>query len=217
MNFSLKKKLFPKVKNIVFDLGGVIINIDYQITINAFKQLGIANYDGSYTQLYSNALFDNNEKGLITHNQFIEGLQKMTQQKVSPLQIINAWNAMLLDLPPKRVALLQSLKHNYRTFLLSNTNQTHLNYFFNYIQTNFSGLQFNSLFENTHYSCQMGMRKPNVEIFEAVLTQNNLVASETLFIDDIEHNLEGALKAGMQVYHLPKGHDLFEIVDLNKL
>jgi putative hydrolase of the HAD superfamily len=211
MNYSLNKKLFPTVKNIIFDLGGVIVNLDYHITINALKRLGFKGYDGTYLQLYANSLFDKNDIGTISKEDFVNGILNASNAGTTAQQVIDAWNAMLLDLPAKRVALLQNLKQNYRTFLLSNTNELHLDYFFNYVETEFSGLKFDTLFEKPHYSCRMGMRKPNVEIYQAVIDQNQLNPSETLFIDDVADNLTGAAQAGMHTYHLPKGHDLFEL------
>ncbi len=118
-----------EIKNIIFDLGGVILNLNYQATTYAFEKLGVQNFENLYNQKKQTELFNNFEKGLISTEKFISNLQKTTA--LNKKQIINAWNAMLLDLPKERLEFIQSLKSNYNTFLLSNTNEIHIDFFEN--------------------------------------------------------------------------------------
>ena len=125
------------IKNIIFDLGGVILNIDYQLTIDAFKKLSLNNFDQFYSQFTQNDLLIAMEKGEITPQEFRIQLRKYISKPVSDIMIDNAWNAMLLDFPPERIILLQKLKNKYRTFLLSNTNSIHLEFYSNLLNQEF--------------------------------------------------------------------------------
>jgi glucose-1-phosphatase len=116
----------PKgIKNIIFDLGGVILNIDYNRTANAFRQLGCENFDELYSQQKQSGLFDEFETGKISPQAFINELLRVLPKGISAKQVIDAWNAMLIDLPKVRLEKLLEHKQNYRTFLLSNTNAIH--------------------------------------------------------------------------------------------
>ena len=117
------------IKNVIFDLGGVILNLNYQATTDAFEKLGVKNFENLYNQKKQTELFNNFEKGLISTEKFISNLQKTTA--LNKKQITNAWNAMLLELPKERLEFIQSLKSNYNTFLLSNTNEIHIDFFEN--------------------------------------------------------------------------------------
>ena len=122
------------IKNIIFDLGGVILNLNYKATLNSFIELGINNFDDLYNQKKQSELFNNFEKGLISSRTFIYELQKIKNSKDQ--SIINAWNAMLLDLPKQRLEFIFSLKKDYKIFLLSNTNELHIEYFENQLFKN---------------------------------------------------------------------------------
>jgi FMN phosphatase YigB (HAD superfamily) len=126
-------------------------------------------------------------------------------------QIIHAWNAMLLDFPAERAELLMNLKSRYRTFLLSNTNEIHINYYLNRISEWYGNDAMENFFEKHYYSNRIGMRKPDTEIFEFVLRENHLIASETLFIDDTLKHVEGARMAGLRAYHLQAPETIMDI------
>ncbi len=183
------------IKNIIFDLGGVIININYQLTLAEFKKIGLKDVDKIYTQFSQLDWFDKYDRGGISSETFISEFSKFLTPGTSPEQIINAWNAMLLDFPRERAELLLKLKERYRTFLLSNTNDIHINYFFHRIKELYGYDEMKSFFEKDYYSHRLGMRKPDVEIFEFVMKENGLIATETLFIDDTLQHVEGARKA----------------------
>jgi glucose-1-phosphatase len=198
-------------KNIIFDLGGVILNIDYNLTIEAFEKLGIADFQSIYSKARQNNLFDKYECGQISSAAFIAEILQSCNQVITENDVMLAWNAMLLDLPTKRLQLLADLKCRYRTFLLSNTNDIHMVAYGDYLQQNFGFRDLSNYFEHQYLSYQIGMRKPNVEIFEHVLSQNNLNAAETIFIDDSIQHIEGAKKAGLTAVHLTGGMSILDL------
>lgn len=195
------------VKNIIFDLGGVILNIDYGRTASAFKKIGVANFDKIYSQAKQGQVFDKLETGELTPDEFREYMKEI----VPSLQfsdIDKAWNAMLLDLPVQRIDLLKKLKKKYRLFLLSNTNEIHIKCFRKIIEASYGENIFDSIFEHQYYSSDIGLRKPNADCFQYVLEKNGLEASETLFIDDSIQHVEGARKLKINAYHLIPGEDI---------
>lgn len=190
------------VKQIIFDLGGVILDIDYHLTIKAFQQLGISDFDLLYSQMKQSDLFDDIETGAITPDAFRNKIRIVAQQDFSDQAIDDAWNALLLHLPPHRIEILKRLQSRYRLFLLSNTNVIHYEAYTRLIQqeNGIDGLE--PLFEKTYYSHEMGLRKPDPKIFTTVLEAHDLKAEETLFIDDSPQHIESAQKLGLQTYHL---------------
>ncbi len=197
------------IKSIIFDLGGVLLNISYQNTIDKFKKLGIDNSSSFYSKKEQNNIFNHFECGEITGEKFVREIQKHCNNS-DPKQILSAWNAMLLDLPKNRINLLNSLKEKYQIFLLSNTNEIHINKFQN-IMGEKEYHKFYNLFNKVYYSHEIGFRKPNVESFHLVLDKNNLKAKEVLFIDDSPQHIEGAKKLGIQTYHLQGNEEVTTI------
>jgi len=201
-----------QIKNIIFDLGGVIINLDINKTINEFNKLSNKPFESIYTQLQQTSIFDDFDKGHISESIFFNDLQFALDANITKDNLLLAWNAMLLDFPKRRLDLLQKLKHHYRLFLLSNTNETHITEFESTLFTQHGFKNLESFFETVHYSCRMGKRKPNTDIFMDVLHSNNLNAQETLFIDDSPQHIEGALKTGIQAKLLAKNMEVEELV-----
>jgi len=195
------------VKNIIFDLGGVILNIDYGQTANAFKKIGVANFDEIYSQAKQVQVFDKLETGELTPDEFREYMKEIVPS-LQLSDIDKAWNAMLLDLPASRIDLLKKLKKKYRLFLLSNTNEIHIKCFRKIIDSSYGENIFDAIFENQYYSSEIGMRKPNPECFQYVLEKNGMEPSETLFIDDSIQHVEGARKLKINAYHLIPGEDI---------
>jgi putative hydrolase of the HAD superfamily len=198
-------------KNIIFDLGGVILNIDYNLSVEAFKKLGLNNFSEHFSQAQQKQLFDLYEKGQISSDEFRVALKKELGASVSHAQIDDAWNALLQDLPVERLHLLQRLKNTHRTFLLSNTNEIHILEFEKYLQSTFGLPNLASHFEKLYLSYKVGMRKPDAEIFELVLQENQLHPKETLFIDDSIQHIESAQSIGIQTYWLQKPETIVDL------
>lgn len=198
---------------IIFDLGGVIINLDYNRTATAFKNLGVRNFDEVYSKQKQDRLFDDFEKGVISPKTFRDSMQKHIPNVEADEQIDKAWNAMLLDIPVHRMDWLQKLSKQYPLFLLSNTNEIHIKAFTKILLATYGENIFESTFKNIYYSCRMKMRKPDAEIFEYVLNENNLSANETLFIDDSEQHIKGAQKFGLHTYHLKPSEDISDALN----
>jgi glucose-1-phosphatase len=186
-----------KYEAIIFDLGGVIIDLSYQRTAEAFVNLGLESFDAIYSKAKQTNLFDDFEKGILSEDGFRAELKKHLPGNTGDAQIDNAWNAMLLDIPFQRVEFLREVGAKYRIFLLSNTNRIHVKAFSKMADDIFGENNFLSVFEKSYLSCEMGMRKPDAEIFEKVLGDNHLDRSKTLFIDDSIQHVEGALKVGL--------------------
>ncbi|HSV87014.1 MAG TPA: HAD family phosphatase [Bacteroidales bacterium] len=191
-----------KIRNIVFDLGGVLFNIDYQTTVDAFIRLGVKDFDKFFTQEAQIHLFDKFERGEVPPEYFREELRQLLGLRISDEQIDHAWNAMLLDFPLHHLVLLDGVRNNYRIFLLSNTNEIHYPVYQAYMMQTIGYRGLDHYFEQSYLSFKMRMRKPELRIFQHVLSENGLVAEETLFIDDTYQHVEGARKAGINALWL---------------
>lgn len=199
------------INNIIFDLGGVIIDIDYHKTSEAFLKLGASNFDASFTQSEQDALFDQYEIGKISSEIFRTSLQKKLSINVNDQEFDNAWNAMLLDIPQQRLNYIKSLKSHYKLFLFSNTNDIHLTEVFNICQKQNGFNSFEGYFDKEYYSNIYGKRKPNSSAFSSILTENQLNASETLFVDDSIQHILGAKQAGLHTMHISKDKSIFDV------
>ncbi|NEP63754.1 MAG: HAD family phosphatase [Symploca sp. SIO2G7] len=192
------------IDNIIFDLGGVIVNLDYGLTIQAFSML--AGYDiiQQYSQRSQADIFSQFEVGRITPAEFRQGLAKLLQFEADDKAIDQAWSALILDFPPERVELVQQIGQRKRIFLLSNINELHLTTsdrkFSEAMGTNIGTLA--DQFERAYYSHLVGDRKPNATMFQRVIDENNLDPAKTLFLDDTAHHLVGAQQIGLQTIHI---------------
>ncbi|ASU34272.1 HAD family hydrolase [Mucilaginibacter xinganensis] len=191
----------PGIKNIIFDYGNVIFSLDFVKGQQAWKDLGIVDPGQFYGHRAQDKVFDGFERGDIGAEEFRAYIRgKLSNPGLSDQQINNAWNSMLVGVPKGNHELLANLKSQYRTFLLSNINPIHYDYIMDYLKTDFGFDGNNHLFEKTYYSHLTGRRKPEAEIFEMVLNENDLVPAETLFIDDSPQHLETAKKLGIKTY-----------------
>ncbi len=192
------------VRNIIFDLGGVILNINTRLTLEALKRLGWQ--DASEEEIISEIkdVFLDLERGLISAPHFRGHLRRLTGSGSDDEDIDKAWTAMILDIPSDRVKYLEKLRSHYRLFLLSNTNEIHMVKFHREFEQNY-GYPFYTLFERIHYSHEMKKRKPDTAIFLQVLEENSLVPAESLFIDDMEDNVKSAESVGMKGLYIQPG------------
>lgn len=199
------------IKNILFDLGGVFLDINYQLTEQAFIDLGIADFGQRFNQQFSNTLFEDLETGKIDPETFYEAFRKETGTDLSNKTIEVAWNALLLDFPPERLTWLEGIKEKYPVYLYSNTNIIHYQCFMKMFEDKFGGKNFNDYFIKAYYSHELGLRKPYADSYKQLLELENLEAGETLFIDDTLKNIEGAKAAGLQTLWLQPGMVLQEV------
>ncbi len=190
------------IKNILFDLGGIFMNLDFTLTEKAFIDLGILSFPEMYTQHHANDLFEELETGKMSPEMFYDAFRNESNSQLTNDQIKTAWNAMLLDFPLERLQWLQEIGKKYKVYLYSNTNQIHYDAFLNIVSTTTGIKNFNSFFIKAYYSHELGLRKPYVASFQKILQEQNLIAEETLFIDDTLQNIEGAKKAGLLTIHL---------------
>ena len=191
------------IKNIIFDYGNVIFTLDFEKSRLAWNDLGIAENAGSfYSHKVQDKIFTDFESGDVSAEEFRTYIRKILNNPgLTDQQIDQAWNSLLVGVPEGNHELLLSLKPKYRTFLLSNINPIHYDHIMNYLKNDFGFEQGNDhLFERAYYSHLVGKRKPNAELFEQVLNENNLDPAETLFIDDSPQNIDGARKLGINTY-----------------
>jgi len=198
------------IKNIIFDLGGVIINLDNQRTTDAFVSLGLKNIREYFGHGHAASFFKDYEVGRITDRQFIDAIRETGGLTASDQAIIDGWNALLLDFPAERIGLLKQLRKSYRIFLFSNTNALHLAALQRIYTRTFRSGSLEDLFEKTYYSHLLGMRKPDKASYEYILKENGLEGRETLFVDDAIINVEGAEQAGLKGLFLRPGISLLD-------
>lgn len=201
-----------EISSIIFDLGGVLLNLNYQLSIQAFTDLGIQNANQLFSQAQQTKTFDDFETGKISANEFRATIKNLIPNSVTDEQVDNAWNSMLLDFPQERFEFLKKVTKTHRIFLLSNTNEIHMAWFKNYLNKQYGKDAFFNLFEVAYLSNEIGMRKPHKEIFEFVCKENNLNPQTTLFIDDSAQHLVGAKKAGLQTVWLEPGMETVKIL-----
>jgi len=199
------------INAIIFDLGGVLLDINYQLTIEAFNNLGCSDFESIYTQQKQSQLFDDFETGKVSSETFRKSLQKQMQFSISNVEFDNAWNKLLLQLPEKRIELLEKLNKKFSLFLLSNTNEIHIKAFKKIISSSIGYERFENCFKKVYFSSQIGNRKPNASCFEMVLSENKLSAAKTLFIDDSIQHVEGAYKIGIKTLLIESGEELVSI------
>jgi len=192
----------PGIKNIIFDLGGVIINLSTQTTVEQFARLGDVKPENVTNRMMQSSEFHDYEKGLISDDRFRDIVRDMLKVQASDSEVDRCWNAMLLDIPMQRIRLLERLKSKYRIFLLSNTNEIHLNCFNGIVKELTGQPSLDYYFERAYYSHRMKMRKPDQEIYEVVLRDNGLIPGQTIFLDDNLSNLKGAELCGINTFHI---------------
>jgi glucose-1-phosphatase len=196
-------------KNIIFDLGDVILDIDSTKSELSFEKVGISNFKSYFTPQKQISLFEELELGNIEDKEFYDRFRALTQSNLNDLQIRNSWNQVLLHFNIERMDFLKELSKRYNIYLFSNTNSIHVECLEKRCLEEM-GLPLSSYFDDVWYSNILHLRKPNVEAFEKVLALGNLERTDTLFIDDNELNIKGAELAGLDVIHL-KNHQLFWI------
>ena len=201
---------FPKnIKNIIFDLGGVVMDLDIEKTKKSLARLGFNESMFHLQEVPENKnIFILLERGIISETEFYSELKNIIGKPVTSEQLKTAWNEMILGFQPKKIRLLQELKSKYRTFLLSNTNIIHIARCNEILAQKYHLSGLDEMFEKTYYCYKTGLRKPETSIFEYVLHNSSLIPSETLFIDDSLIHLETAEKLGINTFYLTRNAPL---------
>lgn len=191
---------------IIFDFGGVILDIDPERTWHAFSKFASPE---QIQLIIKNGLLLDFEKGLFTPDAFRAKVNRQWNTNIDPVAFDRAWNAMLIDYKHKRIERIQWLKRSHRLFLLSNTNQIHFEFFSTKLEREF-GVTFNDLFHKTYVSHEMGLIKPDKEIFRQVLIEQQLTPETTLFIEDTRENAEAARLLGIETLVIPRNGSFYD-------
>jgi putative hydrolase of the HAD superfamily len=205
-----------KIKTIIFDLGGVIINLYVEKTIAAFARLS-GYTEKELEEVYLSAdFFKHYEKGLVSDEAFRKSLSAEFNTEATEDEIDSAWNAMLGDIPSDRIESIKSVMQNYKCIVLSNTNAIHERAFHKILSESFPYSHLKDLFHEVYFSHELNQRKPDKEIYQKVLSQSQTVASKALFLDDSQLNLDAASKLGIHTLHIPRNSGFMKSLD-NKL
>ena len=196
------EKKYDVIETILLDLGGVLIDVDYHAAARAFADLGFTDFDALYGKAKQDHLFDGFETGALSPAQFRDRIRELHGQPLTDAQINACWNAMIGSITPERIDLVERLKERYQELLLSNTNAIHVPAFEAIVAHENRITEFKGLFHGAYYSCELGMRKPDAEIFHHVLDLHGAKSSTTLFVDDSIQHVNGALNAGLHAEHL---------------
>lgn len=191
-----------QIKNVLFDLGGVLLDIDYQRTLDAFIALGFEHFENMYTQYSADKLFDKLETGHISNQDFYTQILKKAPAGLEENNIREAWNAMLLTFRADTLPFIKNLSKTHAVYLLSNTNAVHLEAVHQIIKRDTGITDFDSYFTKAYYSNLIGYRKPNADAFEFILDDAGLKAEETIFIDDSYNNIDAAAALGFRTHLL---------------
>lgn len=198
------------IKNIVFDFGDIFINLDKKLFAEELQKLHISQESEEMLPILQQY-----EMGLVSTDKLLTFFEE--RLSISEDKLKRAWNSILLDFPKERLRFIQNLSESkkYRLFLLSNTNDLHISW----IQQNWGMEQYNAFkicFEQFYLSHEINLRKPNNNIYEFVLTTNDLAPKETLFIDDTKENTDAAKALGMHIWNLKPGkEDVLELLTKN--
>ncbi|MBK6266213.1 HAD family phosphatase [Marivirga sp. S37H4] len=201
-----------KIKMILFDLGGVIINLHTERTIEALAGLSKSSVE-EVREAYENAeYFKILEKGLISETDFRNELRKDLKLSATDSQIDKAWSAMLGTIPEERIEQIKELSENFDCVILSNTNAIHERAFHEILSQSTSYTHLNDIFHHVHFSHDLNMRKPDIEIYHKVLDIHQTEPQQVIFLEDTEHNLTMAAQAGIHTLHIPRNEGFYALL-----
>ena len=202
-----------KIKNIIFDLGGVVLDIDENIVYKELEKIGISTSELAHSKEFMD-IMSKFDTGIYTAPTFrkkmkaLIGQEKMTDQRFDAI-----WNSMLLDIPRERIEAIEKVKKHYKIFLMSNSNVIHYDLYVRDLQLRFGYNEFDELFNKSYFSFAEHLEKPDPRFFELILDHEGLLPEETLFIDDTAENIKAAKSLGINTYHIRRDElvrNLFE-------
>jgi len=200
-----------EIEAIIFDFGGVILDIDPQLTMTEFEKLGAAKLNEVQTRDFIETIVSKFERGILTPEVFKKRVKEYLKFDAGDPEFDDAWNALLFDIPGERIHVIEEAKKHYRIFLLSNSNEIHYDLYVRDLQLRFGYREFDDLFEKSYFSFDTHLKKPNPEAFEFIINQHDLDPSKTLFIDDREDNISAAAGVGLHTYLLNKPERIRDI------
>ena len=203
---------FKNINTLIFDFGGVIINLDKARCIRSFKELGFIDIDRYLGDFIQSGIFLKLEKGELSPDEFRSEIKKLIPEKVTDEQINKAWNSFLAGIPTEKMDMLLELKKKFKLLLLSNTNSIHKECY-QEIFIHYNGLPMSAYFDKMYVSYEMGLVKPDPLIFQKLISDSGITPSECLFLDDGVKNIEAGQEAGFQTYLVEKNDNLQFLLD----
>lgn len=211
MDLENKKKM-RGIKNIVFDLGGVLIDLDFPRALKAFEQAGLTDIAQNVQAFSREGIFMDLELGNITPEDFFQSICERSTQPISIHQATDYWNLILKDIPQDKLKIIRELRKRYHVYLLSNTNQPHWEYICKKCFEK-DGFTIHDYFEKLFLSYEMHLAKPDKQIFFQMLQDGQMKPEETLFIDDSEANCNSAKETGIRTIHYRIGENLKSLLE----
>lgn len=204
-----------KIKNIIFDFGGVIINLDTETPLQLMSLHSKLDINEVWLELQKTKVFELYETGLLTDDEFRNSIRNFFNINIDDELNDQIWNSMLLNIPHERIKTIEKCHEHYRIFLLSNSNPIHYKHYSSQLKLKFGYDNFDQLFDKAYFSFEIKKLKPAAEIFNHVIEEQNLVLEETLFIDDVIANIHAAQSLGLNVIHLKENMDIVNLFDEN--
>jgi glucose-1-phosphatase len=191
------------IKNIIFDLGNVLFDLELPNIEHGFRQLFGADYAKAGAELKKNQIFELYETGGLSTEEFVDAIRMSVKPHLLPEQVIGVWNSIFRTMPTERFDMLLRLRQNYKVFLLSNINDLHANWIDDYMLREHGMDGFHSTyFDGVYYSHLIRLRKPNADAYEYVLADAEIKAEESVFIDDLQVNIAAAANVGIHtIWH----------------
>ncbi len=199
------------VKNIIFDLGGVIYDVRYENIADKLKEYGVTDFEQKYSKAYQTDIIDLYEEGKISNAEFRDYIRSLSSIPLTDKQIDDAWNAILIDIPEDKVELLKKVGKKYNIFMFSNTNQINYEQYIPEMQRKFGYDIFSTVFKTAYFSHILQIKKPKPESLAYIQKEQNLNPAETLFIDDSIQHIKGARKVNLLTHHLTKDENIFQL------
>lgn len=197
---------------IIFDLGGVILDIDLQRAKHAFARAAGKDLESKFAEFWNSGVLKEYETGKVTSAQFRETIKNHTSIQLSESEFDKCWNEILIQIPINRVNALKTLAKRHDLHLLSNTNEIHINWVDAYVAKNFGLKLISDLFRETFYSYKLGLRKPDKEIYSHVVKKLEARPTDCIFIDDYEPNVKGAKALGLDAHQLKAGVEFMDLL-----
>jgi glucose-1-phosphatase len=207
-------KIPENITSIIFDLGGVLLDLDLQKTFDAFDALGFKGFDQHFDSYSGSPFIEIFEEGKMTNEAFIATAKTYCNEGTTTAQVLTAWNAMLGPLQPQKIEMLELLRKRYKLFVYSNTNALHVAYLQKYYTTTFGNETFKNIFEKIYYSNEFGIRKPNTEGFLKIVEEQHLVPQDTLFIDDGKMHIAAAKTLGIKTLQWIQNEDISKFLNV---